>query len=381
MRRRATLLAAAGLALAACGSDTASPPDPGGPQAAKAAEAPAPPPAPPAPAALQSRLDALVRAFPGEMGVAVRSVDAGWTAAVNGDRLLPQQSVIKVWLAVALLDQVDRGVLSLDEAVTLGPGDLSVFYQPLARSVRAEGSVRTTLGDLLARSIAQSDNAATDALIRRLGGGAAVQAILANKGVQGVRVGPEERLLQTEIAGVTWRPEYADLATFNRARDGVPEPVRAAAIETYLRDPPDGGAPRAVAENLAALRQGRLLSPASTQVLLGQMALSSTGPLRLRAGLGQGWTIAHKTGTGPSRDGYAIGYNDVGLLTAPDGRSYAIAVMIARTYAGLDQRQQVIADAARLVVEHHEASFSVGKTGADPAPAQPHSGPTPSLAP
>ena len=44
-----------------------------------------------------------------------------------------------------------------------------------------------------------------------------------------------------------------------------------------------------------------------------------------------GWTLAHKTGTGPDWRGASVGINDVGLLTAPDGRTYAVAVMIRQT--------------------------------------------------
>ena len=44
---------------------------------------------------LEQRLRALTQRFPGDVGVAVRRLDANWTVSVNGDRPMPQQSVSK----------------------------------------------------------------------------------------------------------------------------------------------------------------------------------------------------------------------------------------------------------------------------------------------
>jgi beta-lactamase class A len=64
--------------------------------------------------------------------------------------------------------------------------------------------------------------------------------------------------------------------------------------------------------------------------------------------------IAHKTGTGQDLGNLSTGYNDVGVLTAPDGRSYTVAVMIASTRAPVPVRQALMADVARAVVRYHD---------------------------
>ena len=61
------------------------------------------------------------------------------------------------------------------------------------------------------------------------------------------------------------------------------------------------------------------------------MSQTSTGKNRLRGGLKAGWTLSHKTGTGQVLGATQAGYNDIGILTAPDGRSYSVAVMIKKT--------------------------------------------------
>ena len=352
---RALRLSLLCLPLLACGPDRENVTDRLG-GAAVAAEAPARRAAPAnAPAAFQQRVEDIARGFDGEVGIAVLDMQANWLASHRGDEVFPQQSVSKIWLAVAVLDQVDRGELTLDRTVLMQPEDLSVFHQPVKAKVLDDGRHVTTVDDLLVLTIAKSDNATTDVLMRQVGGPQAVQEILDAKGLKGLSAGEEQRVLQPRVAGLSWRPEFANLGIFNQARDAVPEQRRNALIEDYLRAPPDGATPNATVQGLAALKDGRLLSRASSQRLLAVMSSSNTGPKRLRGGLAEGWGIAHKTGTGPTRDGYAVGYNDVGLLTAPDGRTYAVAVYIRRTGAGLGERQRVIAEVSRAVVEHWAA--------------------------
>ena len=88
--------------------------------------------APEAPAALQSRLDELVADCGEEVGVAVTDIAAGWTAGVDQDRPYPQQSVSKLWVAVAVMKAADEGRLDLEGWVTLTDADRSVFFQPVS---------------------------------------------------------------------------------------------------------------------------------------------------------------------------------------------------------------------------------------------------------
>jgi beta-lactamase class A len=112
----------------------------------------------------------------------------------------------------------------------------------------------------------------------------------------------------------------------------------------------DGAQPEAIALGLARLRKGEMLSAGSTQLLLSIMAASKTGPLRLKGGLAENWAFAHKTGTGQELGSLATGYNDVGLLTAPDGRTFAVAVMIASTRQPIPVRMRLMQDVTRAVV-------------------------------
>jgi beta-lactamase class A len=57
--------------------------------------------------------------------------------------------------------------------------------------------------------------------------------------------------------------------------------------------------------------------------MLAIMSNTKTGKQRLRGGLAPGYRLAHKTGTGQVFGAAQAGYNDIGIVTAPDGRSYA----------------------------------------------------------
>jgi beta-lactamase class A len=116
----------------------------------------------------------------------------------------------------------------------------------------------------------------------------------------------------------------------------------------------DGAKPLAVVDALARLKRGELLSPASTERLLGIMSHTRTGPQRLKGGLSGGWTVAHKTGTGQVFGGEQAGYNDIGILTSPSGHAYAVAVMIRRTSTPNIRRMRAMQDTVQAVIDYHE---------------------------
>ena len=379
----AALISATALAtaLVGCGPDRENVTDRALSAAAPSAEAAALAPSPrptPAPAEFQSAIEALVRPFEGDVGIAVKDLQQGWAATWQGDKAFPQQSTMKIWLAVAVLDAVDRGELRLDEPVVITPADLSVFNSPMVRPLTLKtGRLETTVEQLLFWAISKSDNGATDVLMRRVGGGAAVQPVLEGKGLRDVNVGFEERVLQPRISGLEWRPEYIDGDLFNRARDRVPDQVRDAALDQYLRAPPDGATPIGTVNALEALVERRLLSQASTERLLRIMTESRAGAARLKAGLPPmtpdrpGWRLSHKTGTGPDWRNTTAGYNDVGVMVAPDGRAYGVAVYIGRTDRPVRERQKLIADVSRAVVAHWEATVPAQPAQAPLGPAAP----------
>ena len=300
--------------------------------------------------ALSDEIARLGADFDGSLGIAVVDVGNGWSTGFGEQKLLPQQSVSKLWVTLAALELVDRGELSLDKPITVGREDLAVFHQPIRAEVLRNGAVRTDPLDLIERAITQSDNTANDVLLNQVGGPAAVRQILAAKGIDGIRFGPGERAMQSAIAGLHWRQSYAYTRQgFFDARDQVPDDVREKAFGEYLADPVDGATPLAIARALASLSRGELLSAESTRRFVEIMQETRSGPRRLKAGAPDGWTVAHKTGTGQYWDGRQSGYNDVGLVTSPDGRTYALAIMIGETRRGVPASMELMQSITRAV--------------------------------
>ena len=294
-------------------------------------------------------VQALGSGFDGQVGISVRDIDEGWVVSWEGDVPRPQQSVSKLWVAVGVMAAVDRHQLALADPVTVTRSDLTVFHQPI-RTLVGNTGYRTTIGELLRGAMARSDNTANDVLLWRIGGPAAVNRMLGDKGLGGVRFGPGERELQARTAGLKWRPDWAGGWGFLRARAAMTYEAREKALRRYLASPLDGASANGVTLGLSLLAQGKLLSNRSTASLLTLMRASKTGPLRLKSGLRPGSTIAHQTGTGQDLGRLSTGYNDVGLLVAPDGHRYALAVMIASTRQPISVRMRLMGSVTRAVI-------------------------------
>ena len=130
--------------------------------------------------------------------------------------------------------------------------------------------------------------------------------------------------------------------------------MRKAAFDRYVEDPYDGASPNAIVDALASLKRGELLSPHSTRRLLRIMGNTKTGANRLKGGLAAGLVAQPQDRNGAGTGRQQAGYNDIGILTAPDGRSYAVAVMIKLTSVPLPVRMTLMNNVVRAVIAQHE---------------------------
>ena len=348
------------VALASCVSTTRRPPPPqpdaapplyqnrapsAPPRAERAREQPNP--------ALVREIEELWRTFPGKTGIAVKRIDGEWEFGHRTDEYFPQQSVSKLWVAMTLLDKIDQGRASLSDPIRIGREDLTVFHQPMAAEVERNGAVTKSVYTLLEMALATSDNTANDALLRHAGGPDAVRAFIAKNSLGKIRFGPGERLLQSGIAGMEWRQNLSSGRTFYAARARIPVEQRRQSLDAYLADPVDGASPIAIARALDKLARGELLSANSTKLLQSILKRTRSGPNRLKAGVPAGWEFLHKTGTGQVLGPVATGYNDIGIMTAPDGTRYAVVVMLGDTTASIPERMRLMQAVTRAVGRYH----------------------------
>jgi beta-lactamase class A len=83
------------------------------------------------------------------------------------------------------------------------------------------------------------------------------------------------------------------------------------------------------------------------------MQETRTGRSRVRHAVPSGWLWGHKTGTGQDLPPRTAGFNDIGILTAPDGKSYAVAILIGETSRPVPRRQELMHAVTRTVVANH----------------------------
>lgn len=301
---------------------------------------------------LKAEIEAYWKKFPGRVGIAIYTPFSDNIIGKRETEAFPQQSVSKMWVALTILEQVNAGKLSLDKRIRVSGDDVVVFSQPLKRYLNGPDSFEMPVGELLAHSINASDNLANNVLLRVAGGPKSINQMLERRNITSIRFGPGEVLLQSAIAGLEWQPEYRKGNAFKEQRSRIPVSKRRAALDEYLESPLDGAAPGTIVLVLKRFSERGPNDPGAK--LLKIMTATYTGRSRLRSGLAPGWRLAHKTGTGQVLGQTSTAINDVGVMKAPDGCVYPVAVMIAETRAGKEVTDGLMRNVARAVVRHHE---------------------------
>jgi beta-lactamase class A len=300
---------------------------------------------------LQVALDNLNISSNPSIGIGILDLNTGKSWFRNRQQKFPMQSVYKLPIAIAVLKRVDERKISLDQSITITKKDFSAGHNPIIKDIKGDRA-QFTIRDLLNRMMSVSDNTAADVLMRLIGGPFQVNQTLVKLGVRNVRVDRLERQLQPDSAGLTaFQPEWSDAKTFQAAIDQAPATVKQTALQKYLSDPRDTATPAGLVDLLSKLQSQKLLSANSTAVLLQIMTNSKSGAKRLKAGLPQNWSIAHKTGTGADVLGVGVATNDVGIITSPQGKRIAIAVMIPGSKAPMEERERLMSKVVSLVVQ------------------------------
>ncbi|HKT30293.1 class A beta-lactamase [Dyella sp.] len=298
-------------------------------------------------ASLQSALNELAaRARPGLLGITVLDLDSGSQARINADRAYPMMSVFKAPVAATVLAQIDAGHLSLAQKVRIARADVVGGSAVPSIGAHFRGDSMTfTVNELLTAAISESDNTAADALVRLVGGPKAVTAFLHAHGIDSMRVDMDEADVDRIFDGIAHGDQIPADETAQQSLARLRRGYR-----DYLNDPRNRTTPDAAAEFLQRLWKGQLLSTSSTQHLL-QLMYKQTIPSRLRAGLPEGVRLADKCGTSVSFEGETAAYNDIGIMTWPNGYTVIVAAFLTGSRANKVERDAIYADIARSVAK------------------------------
>jgi len=300
--------------------------------------------------ALEAQLQQMTSRMPARCGVMARNLRTGAIARVNADDPIPLMSVVKLPVAIVILEGVDQGRWTLDTPITLLPHDMHPRGVLGDRYPRGGGPV--SLYKLLRLMLLFSDNSAADALMRIAGSPQAVTEWLVRHGIHDLRVDRTERDLGDDWYGLTPGADTLGSAEEIRERRAqVPGAVHDSAAAAMLRDPRDTGSAAACVTVLERLWRGHLLSPAMTDTLKSLLSRCKTAPDRLPGMLPKGTPVARKTGTGGMTAGVTVAVNDVGVIRLPNGDDVAIAVLLGEPRGRIDRADRLIARVARTVYD------------------------------
>jgi beta-lactamase class A len=309
--------------------------------------------------ALEARLNALVSRAPARCGIMAKRLRDGAVARVNPQARIPLLSVVKLPVAIVVLDGVDRGRWSLTTPITLLAGDMHPRGELGDRFPRGGGPV--SLHRLLKLMITRSENSSADALMRLVGGPSAVTEWMELHGIHDVRVDRTERGLGNDWYGLAPGADTMGSAEeIRELRAQVSPAVHDSAARAMLLDPRDTGTAEGCVHLLERLWRGDLLSAAMTDTLKSMLARCETSPDRLPGQLPKGTPVARKTGTGGMSAGVTVAINDVGVMRLPNGDDVAIAVLIGEPRGSVSRAERLIARVARTVFDAWGASDSVG---------------------
>jgi beta-lactamase class A len=292
---------------------------------------------------LKERVAELATHSGGTMGVSVVHLDTGERFSVNGDIVFPMASTFKLGVAARILHRVDRGELKLDQMIPV-PKSMYVNSAIIADSFPHAG-VALSLANLLEVMLVESDNTATDVLMKLAGGGPAVTARLRQLGITGQRLDRDTSTKLRELYGLGEGPYQEARERF--LKSGGTFPNGTMPNPRYDTDPRDTTTPDAMAALLEAIFNGRALSPRSTAFMIDVMERCKTGPDRLKGLLPAGTVVAHKTGT----NGGSL--NDAGVITLPGQAGRVIvATYIKSSAKPQPERARTIAEISRTVYDY-----------------------------
>lgn len=213
-------------------------------------------------------------------GVFLIDLDSGEYVNLQGDTSFSAASMIKIPILIAFFYAWEQGELELDERLTMTE---DVKVGEAGKMQYDELGTEYVALETATEMIRISDNTATNMIMKRVGGKDVLNQLFEEWGLEKTRV----------------RNQLPDLEGTNTT------------------------SPKEMVELLAKVEKGELLSARSRDKILEILKTTRTDTL-LPQGLGEGATIAHKTGD----IGSVVG--DVGIIESANGQRYLAAMMVER---------------------------------------------------
>lgn len=263
---------------------------------------------------LKQKIGQIIIQQKADVGVAVYGFESKDTLSISGNRHFPMQSVFKFHIALAVLNEVDKGNLFLNQEIFIQKIDLlSDTWSPLGEDY-PNGNIKLPLSEILEYTVSKSDNNGCDILLKLIGGTETVQRYIDSIGINNFSIQANEEEMSKD-----WNVQFTNWTT-----------------------------PVSAAQALKKFYNREILSEKSFEFLWKLMKDTSTGVNRIRGKLPKETTVAHKTGTsGFNEQGISAAVNDIGIVVLPNGTKFALCVFVSNSKESIESDEKVIADIAK----------------------------------
>jgi beta-lactamase class A len=269
---------------------------------------------------LQNKINQIVKTKRATVGVGILDFESGDTLTFNGKGHFPMQSVFKFHLALAVLNQIDQGKLTLNQDIFVSKADMIPdLYSPM-RDKYPEGNTNFPLSEIIKYTVSQSDNVGCDRLFKLIGGTEKANKYIHNLGVKDIQILDTEERIQND-----WSLQYKNYST-----------------------------PFAAVQLLQKFHKEHILSKSSQDFLYKIMVETTTGPNKIKGLLPREAIVAHKTGfSGKNKEGLTGATNDIGIITLPNGKQFAIAIFVSDSMETEITNEKMIAEIALAAWDYY----------------------------
>jgi beta-lactamase class A len=259
---------------------------------------------------LRQQLNQIISSKNATVGISIKGIEDKDTLSINGNLKAPMMSVFKFHIALAVLNKVDEGKLSLTQEIFIKKKDLHENTWSPMREDYPDGNVNLTLDKLLRYTVSHSDNNGCDILIDLVGGAKVVQKFINQQGIKDFVIKVNEDQMKT------WKNLYINTTT-----------------------------PLATTTLLEKFFKGEILKESTTKYLYQIMTETSRGLTWMKAGLPENTELAHRTGISGTNDAnLRVAMNDIGIVKLPNGKHFILSVYLKNITEKQEDTEKIIAD-------------------------------------
>jgi len=271
---------------------------------------------------LKKEIERIVSGKNAVVGVSIIANNGKDTISLNGDKHFPMQSVFKFHIALAVLAEVDKGNLSLDQKIKVQKNELLPgLWSPLREENPNGGSF--SVARLIKYAVSQSDNVASDVLIRLIGTPKTVEEYFKKNNIEDIAITFNEETMQSN-----WENQFQNWTTPDAASE---------ALKIFYN------------------RDNQLLSNESYGFFWQTMKETKTGENRLKGQLPDGTVVAHKTGwSGTNKEtGITAAVNNIGIVFMPNGEHFFISVFVSESTENFETNEKIISDITKATYDFY----------------------------